>query len=245
MKSVEKSRLPDEWYSFARHIGYPYAATVAEKSGEMRGIVFAEIIISYVVGRIAANECVLFSVAEVDDSEEEEVGPDEKYNDNWLLGDKPEGTVLPPASGRAQSQTPNLLSANPSFAALLIKHIRDKFNGDAPVVYQAAHISRKTYSAIVCNELRPVSREVAISLALALHLTLSEASEFLCAAGYAFSHFTLSDVIYQTCIVTGIYDIERINEILISHGAKPLSNHRSLGKNEAKKGSEDIDVIPF
>ena len=234
MKTTENSRLPDEWYAFARYIGYPYAATIAEKSGDMRGMVFAELIISYMAGRIDADSCVFYSVAKVDNSKEEEIGVDDEFGDDWLLGDKPEGTILPPASGRTEAQTPNLMSANPSFAALLIKHIQDKFNGDAPTVYQAAHISRKTYSAIVCNELRPVSKEVAISLAFALRLTLREASELLCAAGYAFSNFILSDIIYQTCIVTGIYDLERVNEILVSHGAKPLLNERESGSLNRK-----------
>lgn len=235
MKTVENSRLPDEWYLLARSVGYPYAAKVAERSGDMRGMVFAELLISYVAGHIAADENMFFCVVKVEDPQEEEVGPveeigpAEEYGDDWLLGGKPEGTVLPPANSRTRMQTPNLKSANPSFAALLIKHVRAKFNGDAPAVYQAAHISRKTYSAIVGNELRPVSKDVAVALAFALRLTLRETFELLCAAGYALSNFTLSDIIYQTCIVTGIYDLERVNEILVSHGAKPLSNESDSG----------------
>ena len=49
---------------------------------------------------------------------------------------------------------PNLKSANPSFAARLILYVRDRFGGNAPRIYGAAHLSRKTYSSIIGNELR-------------------------------------------------------------------------------------------
>ena len=70
---------------------------------------------------------------------------------------------------------------------MLIKYVNERFGGDAPKVYAAAKISRKTYSAIVGNELRPVSKQTAIQLALALKLTRAEADSLLKAAGFAFS----------------------------------------------------------
>ena len=115
-------------------------------------------------------------------------------------------------------QTPNLNTANPSFAALLIRYVRDKFGGDAAQVYHAACVSRQTYSSIISNELRPVSKGTAVQFALALHLTLDETNEFLRAAGHALSKFLLEDIIYQTCIVAGIYDISKVDEILCAHG---------------------------
>lgn len=67
---------------------------------------------------------------------------------------------LPPPSSRDAKKIPDLKSENPSFAAMLIKYVNERFGGDAPKVYAAAKISRKTYSAIVGNELRPVSASV-------------------------------------------------------------------------------------
>jgi len=145
-----------------------------------------------------------------------------KFGDDWLLDGKPEGTVVPPASGRETVRTPNLKSANPSFAALLIRHVRDKFGGDAPQVYRAAHVSRKTYSSIVSNELRPVSKQTAIAFALALQLPLDDANALLNAAGHALSEFLLDDIIFKACIATGIHDIDTVNQILTAHAAKPL-----------------------
>ena len=135
---------------------------------------------------------------------------------------------MPPPSGRTTVRTPNLNSANPSFAALLIRHVHDKFNGDAAQVYHAACVSRQTYSSIISNELRPVSKDTAISFALALHLTIDEANEFLRAAGHALSEFLLEDIIYQSCIVAGIYEIGKVDEILRAHGAKPLDTNDDM-----------------
>ena len=137
-----------------------------------------------------------------------------------LLASLPQGSVIPPASGREAVRTPNLTSANPSFAARLIVFVRDRFGGDAPSVYRAAHVSRKTYSSIVSNELRPVSKQTAIAFALALHLTWTEACDLLKSAGFAFSEFMLEDIAVRACIMVGIYDIDRINSILSAHGAK-------------------------
>ena len=132
--------------------------------------------------------------------EEELARISREYGWEWLLANKPKGTVLPPASGRETVRTPNLNSANPSFAARLIIYVRDKFGGDAPQVYRAAHVSRKTYSAIVSNELRPVSKRTAIAFAFALRLSPEEADALLRSAGHALSEFLLEDIVYRACL---------------------------------------------
>ena len=186
---------------------------------------FAELIIAFAAGRERGQEGVFYDVAPVESDGNWPSGetiPIDYHGDDWLLEGKPEGTVVPPASGREIVRTPNLNSANPSFAARLILYVRDKFGGDAPSIYRAAHISRKTYSAIISNELRPVSKQVAVAFAFALKLSLDEAKELLRSAGHAFSDFMLEDIIYQACIIAGIYDIARVNQILTAHNAKPL-----------------------
>jgi hypothetical protein len=115
---------------------------------------------------------------------------------------------------------PDLKRENPSFAAMLVKYVNERFGGDAPKVYNAAHVSRKTYSAIAGNELRPVSKAVAVQFALALQLTCTEADEFLKAAGYAFSPAILEDIIVCACIEEKVYDIDDINSLLSEYGAK-------------------------
>lgn len=140
----------------------------------------------------------------------------------WLTYGRPLGTQVAPSGGRDSARMPNLQSSNPSFAALLIKHVRDRFANDAPSIYRRAHVSRKTYSAIVSNELRAVSKQTAIMFALALCLPYKEAEVLLEAAGFALSNFILEDVIIKSCFGSEIYELDRVNEILLAHHAKPL-----------------------
>ena len=130
---------------------------------------------------------------------------------------------LPPPASRNVRKLPDLKRENPSFAAMLIKYVNERFGGDAPKVYNAAHVNRKTYSAIVGNELRPVSKTTAVQFALALHLTRAEADEFIKSAGYAFSASILEDIIICACIEAKIYDITDVNSLLTEYGGKPFA----------------------
>lgn len=130
---------------------------------------------------------------------------------------------LPPPSSRDTKKTPDLKRENPSFAAMLVKYVNERFGGDAPKVYSAAKVSRKTYSAIVGNELRPVSKQTAIQLALALKLTRAEADSLLKAAGFAFSPAILEDIIVCACISANVFDIDDVSSLLASHGSVPFA----------------------
>ena len=130
---------------------------------------------------------------------------------------------LPPPSSREARKLPDLKSDNPSFAAMLIKYVNERFGGDAPKVYTAAKISRKTYSAIVGNELRPVSKQTAIQLALALKLSRTEADAFLKAAGFAFSPAILEDIIVCACISANVFEIDDVNALLAEYGSTPFA----------------------
>ena len=131
---------------------------------------------------------------------------------------------LPPAASRDVKKIPDLKRENPSFAAMLVKYVNERFGGDAPKVYNAAHVSRKTYSAIAGNELRPVSKAIAVQFALALNLTRTEADAFLKAAGYAFSPAILEDIIVCACIEEKVYDIADVNGLLVEYNAKPFAS---------------------
>ena len=130
---------------------------------------------------------------------------------------------LPPPSSREARKIPDLKSENPSFAAMLVKYVNERFGGDAPKVYAAAKISRKTYSAIIGNEVRPVSKQTAIQLALALKLSRMEADAFLKAAGFAFSPAILEDIIVCACISANVFDIDDVTSLLTSYGCVPFA----------------------
>lgn len=233
---IDSEKMYVMWQNLAEKFGYPAAATIAADAVNGIGVrrLFAELLIAFSAGRIAEENATSSKEIEwscgrldVQPISRESFGDSEEIplcGNDWLLSGKPEGTVLPPPSGRRNVRTPNLNSANPSFAALLIRHVRDKYGGDAPTVYRAAHVSRQTYSSIISNELRPVSKQTAIAFAMALKLQIEDANALLNAAGHALSEFLLDDIIVKTCIVTGIYDIDAVNQILAVHAAKPLKS---------------------
>ena len=136
---------------------------------------------------------------------------------------------LPPPLSRETRKIPDLKSENPSFAAMLVKYVNERFGGDAPKVYAAAKISRKTYSAIVGNELRPFSKQTAIQLALALKLSRTEADTFIKAAGFAFSPAILEDIIVCACISASVFDINDVNAFLTSYGSVPFAMKEGAG----------------
>lgn len=163
------------------------------------------------------NDTVSFGIALPSDSSDKE-------NREWLKSQVNPNMKVPKPASRIEIKMPDLNSANPSFAARLILYVRDRFDDDAPQVYHAAGISRKTYSAIVTNELRPVSKRTAIAFAFALKLSPPEFKAFIASAGYALSSSILEDIIYKACLSAGIYNLSQISKILVSHGEKPLEN---------------------
>ena len=140
----------------------------------------------------------------------------------WFASLQLPGTEIPPSADRARGRMPDLHRANASFAAKLVKYVRDRYDGDAPRVYHAARINRKTYSAIVGNELRPVSKRTAVAFAFALELPRDEADDLLQSAGFALSPSILEDMVFAACLDAGIHDLDRVNRILEAHGARPF-----------------------
>lgn len=212
-----------EWLRKAAQNGNPNAVAVVRAVGEGRSAerLFAELLIFDAEALLKSSSHdygIDYSIGNIRHDGRRDVA--EARGKDWLLKDSPEGTVVPPPASRETLRTPNLLSANPSFAARLIILVRDRFGNDAPSIYRAAHVSRKTYSSIVSNELRPVSKQTAVAFALALRLSQHETIELLKSAGFSLSDFILEDMIVKVCIQTGINDIDEVNEILAAHGAK-------------------------
>ena len=108
-----------------------------------------------------------------------------------------------------------------TFADLLARHVRDR-GGDAPSVYTAARIDRRTYSSIVSHPFRPVAKRTAIQFALALHLGRPDADALLLSAGYALSPSLPEDVAFADLIEKGEYDMFRVSEKLEDLGLKPI-----------------------
>ena len=110
-----------------------------------------------------------------------------------------------------------------TFSNLLIRYIGERYDGDAPSVYNAARIDRRTYSSIISNPFRPVSKRTAIQFALALRLSRTEADELLLAAGFAFSPAIPEDVVFASFFDAGQFDLFKINAVLEEMGIRAVA----------------------
>ena len=117
---------------------------------------------------------------------------------------------------------PNLQAANLSFAARVIIWVRDRYDNNAPAIYKAAYLSRKTYSAIISDENHVVSKRTAIQLAFGLRLSREEADLLLHAAGYPLSRSVVEDMIFDACLEAKIHNLEDVNHFLITHECRPF-----------------------
>ena len=108
-----------------------------------------------------------------------------------------------------------------TFADLLVRRVWDR-GGDAPSVYTAARIDRRTYSSIVSHPFRPVSKRTAIQFALALHLERPDADALLLAAGYALSPTIPEDFAFAELIDEGEYDMFKVSAKLEAFGFKTI-----------------------
>lgn len=117
-------------------------------------------------------------------------------------------------------QFTNLRPHRNTFADILVRHVRERRGGNAPAVYNAAWIDRRTWSAIISDPGRPVAKRTALQFALALRLSRPEVDELLLAAGYALSPVIPEDAIFAFCIGNGICDLFKVNDILCENGLK-------------------------
>ena len=102
---------------------------------------------------------------------------------------------------------------NLSFVDCLLQHISNKGMRD-PEVYMAARVDKRLFSKMVSNRQYKPSKDTAVALALALELTLDEASDLLSRAGYTFSHSNKRDIIIEYFFREGVYDLLDVNEVL-------------------------------
>ena len=118
-------------------------------------------------------------------------------------------------------QKPRQFSRSGTFADLLMRHVRAK-GGDAPAVYTAARIDRRTYSSIISHPFRQVSKRTAVQFALALRLDRKAADELLLAAGFALSPVIPEDVVFAEAIAEGTGDLRSVSERLYEQGMRAI-----------------------
>lgn len=108
-----------------------------------------------------------------------------------------------------------------TFQQSLLRIIDEKGISDVEI-YKKANLSRKLFSKIRCNDTYKPTKKTAVSLALALELSLEETKELLGRAGLAFSPSSKFDLIIQYFIELKIYDMYTINQALFQYGQPVL-----------------------
>ncbi|MBO5769721.1 MAG: hypothetical protein J6R23_00510 [Spirochaetales bacterium] len=81
-------------------------------------------------------------------------------------------------------------------------------------IYKRANIDRRLFSKIRSNASYHPSKKTALSLSVALCLSIKEAEELLSRAGFSFSPSTRMDIIYRFFIENEIFDNQCIEELL-------------------------------
>ena len=109
-----------------------------------------------------------------------------------------------------------------TFADLLVRHVREH-GGDAPSIYSAARIDRRTYSSIISHPFRPVSKRTAVQFAIALRLKRADADTLLRAEGFALSPAIPEDVLFAKAIAEGTGDLQVVSERLYEQGMKTIT----------------------
>ena len=150
------------------------------------------------------------------DEDESTIPFDDKYDSSKVA------SVMQNYSSSAIA--PGLLKAldkttNKTFVDVLVLYINQKGMRDSEV-YKAAHLDRRLFSKIMSDRFYKPSKDTAVAIAIALHLSLSEANDLLSRAGYTFSHSNKKDIIIEYFFREHVYKLSDINEVLFNLGQK-------------------------
>jgi len=108
------------------------------------------------------------------------------------------------------------------FQKLLFEFIDSKELKDSDV-YNKVHLDRRLFSKIRSDKNYHPSKETVLLLGIALELKEEEIEKLLKSASYSLPRNNIYDLIIRFCFVEGIYNIDKINELLDSYQCKLFS----------------------
>ena len=117
---------------------------------------------------------------------------------------------------------PDLHAAVLTFPARLLMYVNKKWDGDAPGVYKRSYVARNVYSRLVSRNTAKVNKLTVMKFALGLQLERRDADLLMQSAGFAFSNSIPWDMAVAYCIDHQIWNIDDLNEILMSNGYEPF-----------------------
>lgn len=110
-----------------------------------------------------------------------------------------------------------------TLSQMLIDLVRKRSNGDPVSVYKRGWINRRTWSSIISNPERPVSKRTILQLGLSLRLKRNEMDTLLTSSGFSLSPVIPEDIVFTYCIEHGIFDLFKVNDLLYRYSLKVLT----------------------
>lgn len=89
-------------------------------------------------------------------------------------------------------------------------------------VYKAAKVDRRVFSKLRSNSTYQPSRNTAIRLCLAMHLSALETMNLLERAGFCLSRSKKEDLVILYCLEHGIFDVDDVNQALLDLGLEGI-----------------------